>query len=152
MELVIIALIIGLAALIALMFFLLTQSNDNSHPGYHTPPYQPHSSVQKQDTQIPITPKPIMTSHASERISERMHINGQKQKEIMENAFKNGRTVSNTTGDLKYKLQDVEQKHSNEGEVVAKFYNGAIFVFTKEDNVLKTAFPYNVNNGNRYYH
>lgn len=84
---------------------------------------------------------PKMTKHASQRMSERLGVVGNKQIELMNNAFKFGRTSDRASGDLKYILESAEKNYSE--ETIAKFYGNSIYIFTAEDNILKTVYPFN---------
>ncbi len=81
---------------------------------------------------------PILTTHASMRMNERLGITGNQQIELMHNAFKYGRTADRTSGDLRAKLEAVEISYSD--EVVAKYYKNLVFIFTAEENILKTVY------------
>lgn len=104
--------------------------SDNNHTHQNTTTYTP-----------PVEPEiPIMSAHARDRMYQRL---GNASEELMNKAFKYGKTSSNSTGDLKAKLEDAENKY--EEETIAKYYNGAIYIFAKDDHVLKTVYKYNVN-------
>ena len=91
---------------------------------------------------------PIMTNHASQRMAERLGVVGYKQTELMNNAFKYGKTSDRAMGDLRVKLESAEQNYDE--ETVAKFYGNSIYIFSTEDNILKTVYPFD--NNNNVYH
>lgn len=81
-----------------------------------------------------------MTNHASQRMAERLGVVGYKQTELMSNAFKYGKTSDRAMGDLRVKLESAEQNYDE--ETIAKFYGNSIYIFTAEDNILKTVYPF----------
>lgn len=95
---------------------------------------------------------PILTKHAAMRMQERLGIYGSNQTELINHAFKYGRTADRTSGDLRRTLEEKEMRSEQKyGEKsIAKFYNNSIFIFTDEDNKLKTVYKYN-SNIDRYY-
>ena len=127
--------IIGLLvfAITIVIAFLASDNKDDSTPDKNEP-----SPIPTQ-----INNEPILSMHARERMEQRLGISSSQQAEMMKRAFKYGKTSSRTTGDLKAKLESTENKY--EESTVAKFYNGAIFIFSKEDNVLKTVYKYDPN-------
>lgn len=123
-----------------------SKSEDDSK-NYNQPEYQsPVGNIPPQQKQIENVP--IMTNHASQRMVERLGVVGYKQTELMNNAFKYGKTSDRTMGDLRVKLESAEQHYDE--ETVAKFYGNSIYIFTVEDNILKTVYPFD--NGNNVYH
>lgn len=89
-----------------------------------------------------------MTKHASQRMSERLGVIGNKQTELMNEAFTYGRTSDRASGDLKIVLESAEKKYNE--ETIAKFYRNSIYIFTAEDNILKTVYPFN--REKKFYH
>lgn len=87
---------------------------------------------------------PIMTNHASQRMTERLGVVGHKQTELMNNAFKYGKTSDRVMGDLRVKLESAERNYDE--KTVAKFYGNSIYIFTAEDNILKTVYLFDSNN------
>ncbi len=87
--------------------------------------------------------EPILTNHASMRMQERLGVIGQQQTELMNNAFKYGRTADRTNGDIRIKLETAQMKYDE--ETVAKYYKNSIFIFTADDNILKTVYPFDNN-------
>lgn len=76
-----------------------------------------------------------------------------KQKELMNNAFKYGRTSDKTNGDLRIRLEDIERRNSNDEDVTVKCYSGSVFIFASDDKVLKTVYKLDNNHThNSYYH
>ncbi len=94
--------------------------------------------------------EPVLTNHAAMRMQERLGIYGSNQIELMNKAFKYGRTADRASGDLRIKLETAEMKYDEETK--AKFYNNSIFIFTAEDNVLKTVYPFDYNSNKHYWH
>ena len=131
--------------LIILIFILIKQATtsknkvDTNYTPYHTSP-NPNYNI---DT-------PILTNHARARMVERLNTYGNKQEELMNSAFKYGRTSNRTNGDLKIELEKAESKYDEDS--IAKYYNGSIFIFTKEENILKTVYKYNPNKTDYYWH
>ncbi len=123
-----------------------SKSEDDSN-NYNPPEYQPPvRNIPPQYKQIENVP--IMTNHASQRMVERLGVSGYKQTELMNNAFKYGKTSDRAMGDLRVKLESAEQNYDE--ETVAKFYGNSIYIFTVEDNILKTVYPFD--NSNNVYH
>lgn len=134
------------AVLVALIVLIIvagkSKSEDNSK-NYNPPEYQPPvRNIPPQQKQIENVP--IMTNHASQRMTERLGVSGNKQTELMNNAFKYGKTSDRVMGDLRVKLESAEQNYDE--ETVAKFYGNSIYIFTTEDNILKTVYPFDSNN------
>lgn len=138
------------AVLVTFIIFIIaagkSKSEDNSK-NYNLPEYQPPvRNILPQQNQIESIP--IMTNHASQRMTERLGVVGYKQTELMNNAFKYGKTSDSAMGDLRVKLESAEQNYDE--ETVAKFYGNSIYIFTAEDNILKTVYPFD--NSNNVYH
>lgn len=146
----IIWLLIICAILVAFIIFIIAAGNsksDDSDWNYNPSEYKP--PVRKTPLQkIQIENVPIMTNHASQRMTERLGVVGSKQTELMNNAFKYGKTSDRAMGDLRVKLESAEQNYDE--ETVAKFYGNSIYIFTAEDNILKTVYPFD--NNNNVYH
>ena len=143
-------LLIIVAVLVALIVLIIaagkSKSEDDSK-NYNPPEYKyPISNIPPQQNQFESIP--IMTNHASQRMTERLGVVGYKQTELMNNAFKYGKTSDRTMGDLRAKLECAEQNYDE--ETVAKFYGNSIYIFTVEDNILKTVYPFD--NSNNVYH
>lgn len=146
----IIWLLIIVAALVAFIVLIVaagkSKSKDKSEK-YNPPEYKPPvRNIPPQQKQIESIP--IMTNHASQRMAERLGVAGSRQTELMNNAFKYGKTSDRAMGDLKAKLESAEQNYDE--ETVAKFYGNSIYIFTSEDNILKTVYPFD--NSNNVYH
>ena len=142
--------LIIVAVLVAFIGFIVaagkSKSEDNSEK-YNPPKYKsPVRNIPPQQNQIERIP--IMTNHASQRMVERLGVVGYKQTELMNNAFKYGKTSDRTMGDLRAKLESAEQNYDE--ETVAKYYGNSIYIFTAEDNILKTVYPFD--NNNNIYH
>lgn len=118
-----------------------SKSEDDSEN--YNPPVRNIPQEQEQIESVP-----IMTNHASQRMAERLGVVGYKQTELMNNAFKYGKTSDRAMGDLRVKLESAEQNYDE--ETVAKFYGNSIYIFTTEDNILKTVYPFD--NSNNVYH
>lgn len=132
-----------LVALIVLIIVAGKSKSEDDSKNYNPPEYQPPvRNISLQQKQIESVP--IMTNHASQRMAERLGIVGYKQTELMNNAFKYGKTYDRAMGDLKVKLKSAEQNYDE--ETVAKFYGNSIYIFTAEDNILKTVYPFDSNN------
>lgn len=138
------------AVLVALIVLIIAAGKSKSEDGsenYNPPEYQsPVRNIPPQQEQIEDVP--IMTNHASQRMAERLGVVGYKQTELMNNAFKYGKTSDRAMGDLRVKLESAEQNYDE--ETVAKFYGNSIYIFTAEDNILKTVYPFD--NSNNVYH
>ncbi len=146
----IIWLLVILAVLVAFIILIIatgkSKSDDDSEK-YNPPEYNPPArKIPPQQNQIESVP--IMTNHASQRMTERLGVVGYKQNELMNNAFKYGKTSDRAMGDLRVKLESAEQNYDE--ETVAKFYGNSIYIFTAEDNILKTVYPFD--NNNNVYH
>lgn len=133
------------AVLVALIVLIIaagkSKSEDDSEN--YNPPVRNIPQEQEQIESVP-----IMTNHASQRMAERLGVVGYKQTELMNNAFKYGKTSDRAMGDLRVKLESAEQNYDE--ETVAKFYGNSIYIFTAEDNILKTVYPFD--NSNNVYH
>lgn len=143
-------LLIIIAVLVAFIVLIIaaskSKSEDNSK-NYNPPEYQsPIRNIPPHQNQFESVP--IMTNHASQRMAERLGVAGNRQTELMNNAFKYGKTSDRAMGDLRVKLESAEQSYDE--ETVAKFYGNSIYIFTAEDNILKTVYPFD--NGNNIYH
>ncbi len=142
--------LIIVAVLVALIILIVAAGKSKSEDGgenYNPPEYEPPvRNIPPQQKQIESVP--IMTNHASQRMAERLGISGYKQTELMNNAFKYGKTSDRAMGDLRMKLESAEQNYDE--ETVAKFYGNSIYIFTAEDNILKTVYPFD--NSNNVYH
>lgn len=138
-------LLIIVAVLVALIVLIIaagkSKSEDDSKN--YNPPVRNIPQEQEQIESVP-----IMTNHASQRMAERLGVVGYKQTELMNNAFKYGKTSDRAMGDLRVKLESAEQNYDE--ETVAKFYGNSIYIFTAEDNILKTVYPFD--NSNNVYH
>ena len=137
--------LIIVAVLVAFIGFIVAAGKSKSEDiseNYNPPKYKP--PVKNIPSQQEIENIPIMTNHASQRMTERLGIVGYKQTELMNNAFKYGKTFDRTMGDLRMKLESAEQNYDE--ETVAKFYGNSIYIFTAEDNILKTVYPFDSNN------
>lgn len=142
----IIWILLGIALFILFIAIAVNKTSDSDDT---TPTdYRPHQQKSEYHP-LPrqINDEPILSTHARERMEQRLGIYSSQQEEMMQRAFKYGRTSNRSTGDLKAKLESTENKYDE--PTVAKFYNGAIFIFSEEDNVLKTVYKYDPN---RYLH
>lgn len=136
-----------LVAFIVLIIAAGKSKSEDDSKNYNPPEYQPPvRNIPPQQKQIENVP--IMTNHASQRMTERLGVSGNRQTELMNNAFKYGKTSDRTMGDLRVKLESAEQHYDE--ETVAKFYGNSIYIFTVEDNILKTVYLFD--NGNNVYH
>lgn len=136
-----------LVAFIVLIIATGKSKSEDDSKNYNPPEYKPPiSNIPPQQNQFESIP--IMTNHASQRMAERLGVVGYKQTELMNNAFKYGKTSDRAMGDLRVKLESAEQNYDE--ETVAKFYGNSIYIFTAEDNILKTVYPFD--NGNNVYH
>lgn len=138
----IIWILLGVVLLI-LVIVIAANKTDNSND---IPPIEYRPRQQEREyhpVPPPVINEPILSTHAKERMEQRLGINQFNQEEMMQRAFKYGKTSNRTTGDLKAKLELTEDKYDE--PTVAKFYNGAIFIFSEEDNVLKTVYKYDPN-------
>ena len=129
----IIWILLGIALFILFIAIVVNKTSDSDDT---TPTgYRPH---QQKSEYYPLPPQindePILSTHARERMEQRLGIYSSQQ---------DGRTSNRSTGDLKAKLESTEDKYDE--PTVAKFYNGAIFIFSEEDNVLKTVYKYDPN-------
>ena len=143
--------ILGIAAFLLIVFIIAirqskSQNNDNTNYFPQNDRPKPYNTTYHTTYHID---EPILTNHARERIAERLNVYGCNQEELMNNAFKHGRTANRANGDLKATLEEAERKY--EEDSVAKFYNGSIFIFTKEENILQTVYKYDTNKRN-YWH
>lgn len=138
-------LLIIVAVLVALIVLIIAAGKSKSEDGSenYNPPVRNIPQEQEQIESVP-----IMTNHASQRMAERLGVVGYKQTELMNNAFKYGKTSDRAMGDLRVKLESAEQNYDE--ETVAKFYGNSIYIFTVEDNILKTVYPFD--NSNNVYH
>lgn len=147
-KLIIILGLILLVAIILIICLCIKPKNDNTdkHTHYEPKPYVPHKPVVDIDT-------PILSTHASERMRERLGVYGIKQEELMNNAFKYGKTSDKTAGDIRLRLEDIERRNSYEEDVIVKYYSGSVFIFASDDKVLKTVYKLdNIYTHNGYYH
>lgn len=136
-----------LVAFIVLIIAAGKSKSEDDSENYNQPEYQsPVRNIPPQQKQIENVP--IMTNHASQRMVERLGVVGYKQTELMNNAFKYGKTSDRVMGDLRVKLESAEQNYDE--ETIAKFYGNSIYIFTAEDNILKTVYPFD--NSNNVYH
>ena len=135
----IIWILLGIALFILFIAIAVNKTSDSDDT---TPTdYRPHQQKSEHHPLQPqINDEPILSTHARERMEQRLGIYSSQQEEMMQRAFKYGRTSNRSTGDLKAKLESTENKYDE--PTVAKFYNGAIFIFSEEDNVLKTVYKY----------
>lgn len=141
----IIWLLIIFAVLVVFIIFIVAAGKSKSEEDSekYNPPVRNIPSQRQQIENVP-----IMTNHASQRMTERLGITGYRQTELMNNAFKYGKTSDRVMGDLRVKLESAEQNYDE--ETVAKFYGNSIYIFTAEDNILKTVYPFD--NSNNVYH
>lgn len=142
----IIWLLIIFVVLVAFIILIIAAGKSNSKEKsekYNPPAYKPPvRNIPPQRQQVENIP--IMTNHASQRMTERLGVVGYKQTELMNNAFKYGKTSDRAMGDLRVKLESAEQNYDE--ETIAKFYGNSIYIFTAEDNILKTVYPFESNN------
>ena len=110
---------------------------------YSSPEYKPPVKNIPPQQQL-LENVPIMTNHASQRMTERLGVVGYRQTELMNNAFMYGKTSDRAMGDLRVKLESVDKNY--DVETVAKFYGNSIYIFTAEDNILKTVYSFDNNN------
>ena len=148
-----ILIVLGVIVLLAAMFFIILIKK-HFKTKWKDSDYYSQDNVDKHNIPNYDIDTPILTNHARIRIAERLNISDNKQKELMNAAFKYGKDSNRTTGDLKTALKETEQKAEQKykNEAVAKFYNGAIFIFTKEENKLITVYRYNTNRNDYYWH
>lgn len=146
--LLIIAVCFFLIILSVCIIIALTSSKDTTvnHPKNQRKYNETEINTSPITTQQKRVPK--MTKHASQRMSERLGVFGNKQTELMNNAFEFGRTSARASGDLKYILESAEKNYNE--ETIAKFYGNSIYIFTAEDNILKTVYPFNTEKN--FYH
>lgn len=138
----IIWILLGIALFILFIAIVVNKTSD--FDGTTPTGYRPHQQKSEYHPLPPqINDEPILSTHARERMEQRLGIYSSQQEEMMQRAFKYGRTSNRSTGDLKAKLESTENKYDE--PTVAKFYNGAIFIFSEEDNVLKTVYKYDPN-------
>lgn len=137
----IIWLLIIFAVLVAFIILIVAacKSKPEDKSEEYNPPVRNIPPEQQQIENVP-----IMTNHASQRMTERLGVVGYRQTELMNNAFKYGKTSDRAMGDLRVKLESAEQNYDE--ETVAKFYGNSIYIFTVEDNILKTVYPFDSNN------
>lgn len=142
----VICLLIIFIILVVLAILIITVAKPKSEEknGKYKPSEYEHPVRNVPLQQKQIENVPIMTNHASRRMSERLGVTGYRQTELMNNAFKYGKTSDRATGDLRVKLESAEQNYNE--ETVAKFYGNSIYIFTAEDNILKTVYPFDNNN------
>lgn len=133
------------AILVAFVILIIAagKSKEDGSKNYSPPEYKPPIRNIPPPQQKPIENVPVMTNHASQRMTERLGVSGNRQTELMNNAFKYGKTSDRAMGDLRVKLESAEQNYDE--ETVAKFYGNSIYIFTAEDNILKTVFPFDSN-------
>ncbi len=141
--LIIVVVFIAIVLIVATTKSKSEDDGKNYNPPEYNPPVRNIPPQQKQIESIP-----IMTNHASQRMAERLGVAGSRQTELMNNAFKYGKTSDRAMGDLKAKLESAEQNYDE--ETVAKFYGNSIYIFTAEDNILKTVYPFD--NSSNVYH
>lgn len=135
---------IVIGALILKISSKKNKKNINYYDINHIRPDSQTNTNLYNQKQFSVAAEPVLSTHASERMSQRLGVSYSKQSELMNTAYMYGKTASRTNGDLKLKLEDIESKYNE--ETTAKYYNGVIYIFSQEDNVLKTVYPYNVNN------
>lgn len=132
--------LIIVAVLVAFIVLIIaTGKSKSENSEKYNPPVRNIPQEQNQIENIP-----IMTNHASQRMTERLGVSGNRQTELMNNAFKYGKTSDRVMGDLRVKLESAEQNYDE--ETIAKFYGNSIYIFTAEDNILKTVYPFDSNN------
>lgn len=139
--------ILGLILIIVIVLIIYVcakpkNGNTNTTESYVPNPYVPPKPTLYID-------EPILSMHASERMSERLGVYGVKQEELMKNAFKYGKTSDRTAGNIRIRLEDIERRNSNEEYVIVKYYSGAVFIFASDDKVLKTV--YKLDNDYNYH-
>lgn len=136
--------ILILVGIIVVFIIALIIANKKSNSSDKTDTYDiPSINIPKTIEQPINIDTPILTNHASMRMQERLGVIGHQQTELMNNAFQYGRTADRTNGDLRVKLETAEMNYDE--ETVAKFYKNSIFIFTAEDNILKTVYPFDNN-------
>ncbi len=133
---------IGISAslVLILVIALLKRSYSRGKPDTYN---IPKCNIPEQNNYSVDIETPILTNHASMRMQERLGVSPNAQIELMNNAFKYGRTADRTSGDIRIKLEDAQCKYDE--ETVAKFHKGSIFIFTAKDNILKTVYPFDNN-------
>lgn len=145
MNKLVIILSLVLLAVIVLIICLCTKpkkDNTNTIEPYESKAYTPPKPIAHID-------EPILSTHASERMSERLGVYGIKQEELMRNAFKYGKTSDRTAGDIRIRLEDIERRSSNDEDVIVKYFSGSVFIFASDDKVLKTV--YKLDNDYNYH-
>lgn len=149
MEVLIIGLIF-LAVIILIICLCIKSKNKNTDKYTHYEP-KPYISPKPYVLHKPVVDidKPILSTHASERMAERLGVYGIKQKELMKNAFKYGKTSDRTAGDIRIRLEDIERRNNDEEDVIVKYYSGSVFIFASDDKVLKTV--YKLDNDYNYH-
>jgi len=136
-----ILIVVGVLLLFVLLFFVVFKSDLFSKNDYDK---KYNNDNLDDEPKIPTDNEPVLTNHAKYRFSQRLGVDDlNEQKELANLAFKYGRTKNNTDGDLKATLLIRE---NSSDDCVAKFYSGSIYIFSKEDNVLKTVYKYSLNN------
>ena len=140
--------VLGIAVLLFIIFISAAKSSKSQDQD--NTDYFPQKDRAESYKPVYHIDEPILTNHARERMAERLKVYGYKQEELMINAFKYGRTSNRANGDLKATLEEAERKY--EEDSVAKFYNGSIFIFTKEENILKTVYKYDATKNSYYWH
>lgn len=132
-------LVLTVVMIILAIAILVKYRHEDSMPIEH----KPQRNIEQFPPPNNACDEPILSTHARQRMEERLGVYSSQQEEMMINAYKFGRTADRTNGDLRMKLEDTESKCDD--PTIAKFYNGAIFIFSEEDNVLKTVYKYNPN-------
>ncbi|MDE5604402.1 MAG: hypothetical protein K2I73_02330 [Eubacterium sp.] len=144
------SLIIAGVLLFLLFILIINAIKQSKYENEEDTNYSPQNNIPKQYHPVYDVDKPILTNHARERMVERLNISGNKQEELMLNAFKYGKDTNRTNGDLRIELEKAERKYDEDS--IAKFYQGSIFIFTKEENILKTVYRYDRNKSDYYWH
>ena len=137
-------LIVGLILVFIIVFIICLCVKPKNESTNTTEYYDP-----KKYISVINADEPILSTHATERMSERLGVYGMKQKELMNNAFKYGKTSDRTAGDIRIRLEDIECRNSNDEDVIVKYYSGSVFIFASDDKVLKTV--YKLDNNYNYH-
>lgn len=117
-----------LAIALFVIVIAVTVNKTNDYDDTTPTDYRPRQQEREyRPVPPPVINEPILSTHARERMEQRLGIYSSQQEEMMQRAFKYGRTSNRSTGDLKAKLESTEDKYDE--PTVAKFYNGAIFIF-----------------------
>lgn len=148
-------LIIGVIVVVFIIF-LLIRGNKTIPPtdnnGNNTKPtFSDNNYNNYPQTHNSVAPTPVISKHARERLTNRCNISPAKQDNLVQKAFTYGKTKRNTTSDLKAQLEKAEANANSDTQVVAKYYNGFVFIFSEEDNLLITVLYADINKESKYY-